>query len=101
MLISLESNRKNILKERDEVWRIKRKSIKMASGDDNTKKIQDFEKGRKQQNMIWELRNDNNQQVSTFEEIADIEKMFFLKICSKRNIMLRLWKSSRYHNSSL
>ena len=51
----------------------------MASGDDNTKKIQDFEKGRKQQNMIWELRNDNNQQVSTFEEIADIEKIFFFE----------------------
>ena len=36
-LISLESTRNKILKEREEVWRLKRRAIWMECGDDNTK----------------------------------------------------------------
>ena len=38
--ISLESNRTKILKEREEVLRLKGRAIWLASGDDNTHKIQ-------------------------------------------------------------
>ena len=41
------------------------------------KKIQDFAKGRKQQNSIWELRNSNDEQVSTFEAMEKIGKSYF------------------------
>ena len=51
-LFSLESNRNKILKEREEVLRIKIKAIWMECGDDNTKFFQAFSKGRKQQNTI-------------------------------------------------
>ena len=46
----------------------------MECGDDNTKIFQDFAKGRKKQNTIWELKNENNEIVNTFEGLAEIEK---------------------------
>ena len=49
----------------------------MTCGDDNTKFFQDFSKGRKQQNTIWELRNPNDEPVSTFEGMAEIGKSYF------------------------
>ena len=49
----------------------------MECGDDNTKYFQAFAKGRKQQNTIWELKNENNETVNTFEDLADITKKFF------------------------
>ena len=52
----------------------------MANGDDNTKKIQAFVKGIKQQNTIWEIRNENNEWVSTFEEMVEIGKSYFENI---------------------
>ena len=60
-MISLESSRNNILKEREEVWRLKSRAIWMECGDDNKKKIQALSKGIKQQNTIWELRDANNE----------------------------------------
>ena len=57
----LESNRKKILKEREEVLRLKRRAIWMECGDENTKFFQAFFKGRKQQNTIWELKKANNE----------------------------------------
>ena len=51
-LYSLEASKNKILKERHEVLRLKRRSIWMECGDDNTKFFQDFAKGRRQQNTI-------------------------------------------------
>ena len=48
--------RKKILKEREEVSRLKRRAIWMESGDDDTKFFQDVSKGRQQQNTIWEIK---------------------------------------------
>ena len=49
----------------------------MESGDENTKKIQAFVKGRKQKNTIWELRNENYDQVYTFKEMTKIGKYYY------------------------
>ena len=52
----------------------------MECGDDNTKFFQAFAKGRKQQNTIWELKNENDEIVNTFEELAEIGKNYFENI---------------------
>ena len=49
----------------------------MECGDDNTKFFQAYAKGRKQQNTIWELRNANNERVSSFEDLAAIGRSYF------------------------
>ena len=52
----------------------------MECGDDNTKFFQSFAKGRKQQNTIWELKNENNETLNTFEDLAEIGKKYFENI---------------------
>ena len=52
----------------------------MECGDANRKYFQAFGRGRKQQNIISELKNENNQTVNTFEYLADIGKKYFEKI---------------------
>ena len=76
-LISLEYNRNKIRKEREEVWRIKRRAILMEYGEDNTKLFQAYAKGIKQQNTISKLRNANNERVSIFEELDVKGKSYF------------------------
>ena len=79
-LYSLESSRAKILKERQEVLRLKSRAIWMECGDDNTKFFQAFAKGRKQQNTIWELKRENNEIAKTFEDLADTGKNYFENI---------------------
>ena len=76
-LYTLESNRNKILEEREEVLRLKTRAICMECGDDNTKFFQAFAKGRKQQNTFWELRNANNEIVSSFEDLVETRKSYF------------------------
>ena len=76
-LFSLESNRNRILKEREQVLRLKRCAIWIECGDDNTKLFQAFAKGRKQQNTIWELKKANNETSTSFEYLAGTGKDFF------------------------
>ena len=52
----------------------------MECGDDNTKFFQDFAKGRKQQNTIWELKKENNETATTFEDLAETGKNYFENI---------------------
>ena len=49
----------------------------MECGDDNTKYFQAFAKGRKQQNTIWELKNENNETTNNFEDLVDTGKKYF------------------------
>ena len=51
-LSTLELCRNKLLKEKEEVWRLKSRAICLESGDDNTKFFQTFAKGRKMQNNI-------------------------------------------------
>jgi hypothetical protein len=43
----LEETRNKLLKEKEESWRLKNIVIRLASGDDNTKFFQAYEKGRR------------------------------------------------------
>ena len=79
-LYSLEASRTKILKERQEILRLKSRAIWMESGDDNTKFFQAFAKGRKQQNTIWELKKENNETANTFEDLAKTGRNYFENI---------------------
>ena len=57
----------------------------MASGDYNTKLFQSFEKGRKMQNTIWELKNSNNEMCSSSEYLARINKSHFETLFKAEN----------------
>jgi len=52
-LLKLEERRNKLLKEKEELWRLKSKAIWLKSGDENTKFFQAFAKGRKCSNTIW------------------------------------------------
>jgi len=54
---SLVSKRSQILKEREESWRLRSKAIWLIEGDNNTKFFHKFSNGRKAINTIWELHN--------------------------------------------
>lgn len=54
-LIELENQKARILKEREESWRLKSKAIWLQAGDDNTRFFQNYAKGRKVSNTIWNL----------------------------------------------
>ena len=69
-LHTLEANRNKILKEREEVLRLKSRAIWMECGDNNNKFFQAFAKGRKQQNTIWELKKENIEMASSFDDLA-------------------------------
>lgn len=54
-LIELENQKARILKEREESSRLKSKAIWLQAGDDNTRFFQNYAKGRKVSNTIWNL----------------------------------------------
>eukprot|EP00253_Pinus_taeda_P026129 PITA_26129 len=54
-LIDLENKRENILKEKEETWRLNSWAIWLKAGDDNTNHFQSSSKGRKAANTIWKL----------------------------------------------
>ena len=76
-LSTLESSKSKILKEQEDVWRLKSRAIWLECGDDNTKSFQSFMKGRKMQNTIWELKSSNNDVCSSFEDLALLRKTHF------------------------
>ena len=94
LMIDLEGKKDVVLKKEENFWRLKSRAIWMVSGDDNTKLFQAFMKGRKQQNMIWEIKNDRHEQVSTFEYLVETSKSFYepsLKLSNKIR-MLKLFR---------
>lgn len=54
-----------ILKEREESWRLRSREIWLTEGDVNTKFFHKFSNAIKAINTIWELHNDQGQSVSS------------------------------------
>ena len=71
-LVLLEKHRQTILKEQEEVWRLKSRAIWLKSGDENTKYFQAYAQGRQRANTIWELKNFDGEKVSSFRNLADL-----------------------------
>eukprot|EP00253_Pinus_taeda_P030342 PITA_30342 len=55
---SLVTKSSQILKEREESWRLRSREIWLTKGDNNTKFFHKFSNGRKAINTIWELHNE-------------------------------------------
>ena len=70
--------------EQEEVWRLKNREKWLKSGEKNTKCFQAYAKGRKYQNTIWSLRNEENEDITSFERPSSLGIAHF-KILFKEN----------------
>eukprot|EP00253_Pinus_taeda_P011273 PITA_11273 len=77
---SLITKRSQILKEREESWRLRSRAIWLLEGDANTKFYHKFANGRKIINTIWELKNEHGQQVSSQKNLARLATEHFCGI---------------------
>ena len=69
-LLQLEKKRIKLLKEKEETWRLKRRAIWLESGDENTKFLQAYAKGRKNVNTIWHLKDQDENMETSFEGMS-------------------------------
>jgi len=76
-LLRLEERRNKLLKEKEEMWRLKRRVSWLKSGDENTKFFQAFEKGIKCSNTIWKLKDQDGNQENIFEGMSRLGKKHF------------------------
>jgi hypothetical protein len=73
----LEARRRNLLAVQEETWRLKRRVIWLENEDENTKFIQAYSKGRKVDNTIWSLKDQEGKSVTSFEGPASMGKIHF------------------------
>ncbi len=76
-LQELEMERRRILQLREESWRLKSRAIWLQAGDDNTKFFQNYAKGRKNSNTIWEMKKANGELARSFEDLASLGVNYF------------------------
>eukprot|EP00253_Pinus_taeda_P016780 PITA_16780 len=74
---SLISKHSQILKEREESWRLRSRAIWLLEGDANTKYYHKFANGRKIINTIWELKDEHGHQVSSQKNLARLATAHF------------------------
>lgn len=67
---AMEGERYRILKDNEEKWRLKSRDIWLEAGDENSKFFQNYAKGRKNTNTIWELKNDEEVSASSFNDLS-------------------------------
>jgi hypothetical protein len=72
LLYGLEKSRRVILEEREAHWRLKSRALWLACGDENTKFFQAFAKGQKMANTIWSLQNQRGEEITMYNELADL-----------------------------
>ena len=80
----LEASRRNILQLREESWRLKSRALWLQAGDENTKFFQNYAKGRKMANSIWEMPKGNDELASSFEDIASLGTNYFKDLLKLR-----------------
>jgi len=74
---SLIAKHSQILKEREESWRLRSRAIWLTEGDDNTKFYHKFANGRKTINTIWELQDEQGQTISSQKNLARLATEHF------------------------
>eukprot|EP00253_Pinus_taeda_P030816 PITA_30816 len=79
---SLVAKRSQILKDREASWRLRSRAIWLTEGDDNTCFYHKFSNGRKAINTIWELRDEQNQLISSQRNLARLAINHFKGIYS-------------------
>eukprot|EP00253_Pinus_taeda_P015079 PITA_15079 len=81
-IVTLEKMRAKILLEKEEEWRLKSRAIWLKAGDENTNFFHNYEKGRKNANTIWKLKDPEGRDVSSFEALSIMGKNHFKSLFS-------------------
>lgn len=76
-LIELYATKRKILKEHEEVWRLRSRAIWLLEGDDNTNFYHKFANGRKAINTIWQLSNEQGHIVNNFPQLDSLVNSHF------------------------
>lgn len=71
-LIELENQKVRILKEREESVRLRSRAIWLKIGDDNTRFFQNYAKGRKVSNTIWNLPLPEGGLADSFKKLSHL-----------------------------
>jgi hypothetical protein len=71
-LVRLELRRRELLADKEALWRLKSHAIWLTCGDENTKFFHSYAKGRKMTNTIWGLQQGDGQVVNSFEGLATL-----------------------------
>ena len=66
----MEGRRSTLLLEKEETWRLKSRALWLECGDDNTKFFHAYARGRKVENTIWNLQDEEGNSHVTFEDKA-------------------------------
>eukprot|EP00253_Pinus_taeda_P025252 PITA_25252 len=74
---NLIAKRAQILKEREERWRLRSRATWLTEGDNNTKFFHKFANGRKAINTIWELKDERGLPVSSQQNLARLANAHF------------------------
>eukprot|EP00253_Pinus_taeda_P027066 PITA_27066 len=76
-LIVLENQKAQILKAREESLRLRSRTIWLKEGDDNTRFFQNYAKGRKVSNTIWNLPLPEGGVVDSFNKFSHLNSTHF------------------------
>lgn len=76
----LIKRRSQILRDREDSWRLRSRAIWLKEGDENSKFFHRFANGRKAINTIWELKDEQGHQVSNQGELAHLASSHFKNI---------------------
>eukprot|EP00253_Pinus_taeda_P026588 PITA_26588 len=79
-LIKLERDNIRLLRQKEESWHLKRRALWLKAVNENTKIFQQFSRGRKSINMIWELKDHLGREASSFIQHADMGVRHFSNI---------------------
>jgi hypothetical protein len=85
-LLNLERKCSHLLKKREESWCLKRRSLWLRSGDENTKFFQAFAKGRRMENTIWSLNDSEGNKASSFQDMAQMSTRHFRNLFKEDSI---------------
>eukprot|EP00253_Pinus_taeda_P025511 PITA_25511 len=76
-LIKLENQKVRILKEKEEYWHLRSIAIWLKAGDENARFFQNYAKGRKVSNTIWNLPLPDGGVVDTFNKLSHLGTSHF------------------------
>jgi hypothetical protein len=73
----LEAKRRLLLAEQEETWKLKNRAIWLENGDENTTFFQAYAKGRREENTIWSLKDQEGRSITSFEGLTNLVKNHF------------------------
>eukprot|EP00253_Pinus_taeda_P025238 PITA_25238 len=76
-LVELESQKSQILKDREESLRLQSRAIWLKAGDNNTRFFHNYAKGRKVTNTIWSMPIPEGGEADTFRNISHLGSTHF------------------------